>query len=178
MSNPAASYERDMVPVLFAPWVDPLLSAARPGRSARILDLACGTGVVARSVARAANGDGRVAGLDLNPAMLDVARDMSTREGLRIDWHEGRAESLPFAAGSFDLVLCQQGLQFFVDRAAALAESRRVLARGGRIALSVWTASTCIPFSQRSTTSWCGMLASPRWRHRLRWAMKASCAHC
>src|SRR5262245_38152462 len=65
---------------------------------------------------------------------------------MHIDWHEGRAEALPFAAGSFDLVLCQQGLQFFADRAAALAESWRVLTHGGRIALSVWRGLDLHPF--------------------------------
>lgn len=138
MSNPAETYESYMVPVLFAPWASRLVQSANPQPGERVLDVACGTGVVARLVATHVKSVGKVVGLDLNPNMLAVARTMTKREGHVIEWHEGRAESLPFPDGSFDLVFCQQALQFLADRQAALAEMHRVLAAGGRVLLSVW----------------------------------------
>ena len=78
--------------------------------------------------------------------MLAVAREAATREGVPVAWLLGRAESLPFADGSFDLVLCQQALQFFADRRAALAEMRRVLALDGRLGLGVWEGLDRHPF--------------------------------
>jgi ubiquinone/menaquinone biosynthesis C-methylase UbiE len=82
---------------------------------------------------------GRVVGLDFNPGMLAVARSVAN-SGTSIEWVEGSALSLPFDDGSFDLVLCQLGLQFFSDRPLALREMRRVLAPSGRVALSVYSA--------------------------------------
>lgn len=148
MSNPAETYESYMVPTLFAPWASRLVQSGNPQPGARVLDVACGTGVVARHVAARLGAQGRVVGFDLNPNMLAVARMMAERESLAIDWHEGHAESLPFPNSSFDLVLCQQALQFFVDRRAALAEMHRVLTRGGRVALSVWQSLDQHPFYQ------------------------------
>jgi ubiquinone/menaquinone biosynthesis C-methylase UbiE len=146
MSNPAESYESYMVPVLFGPWAEQLIQAAAAQRGERVLDLACGTGVVARRVAPRVGREGSVTALDMNPAMLEVARAAAAREGLAVEFHEGSAEDLPFHAGSFDLVLCQFALMFFADRRAALAEARRVLVEGGRIALSVWQGLDRHPF--------------------------------
>jgi len=133
----AENYERNYVPVMFAPLAERLLDSVelRPGD--RVLDVACGTGIVARCAARRLDGDGRVAGLDLNVRMLDVARSVSASEGLAIEWYEGSAFALPFADGSFDVVLCQQALQFFADRPAALREMHRTLAIDGLLAVSV-----------------------------------------
>jgi len=149
MSNPAETYETYMVPTLFAPWASRLVQTAdlRPGE--RILDVACGTGVVARQAASYIGSTGTVVGLDVNPNMLIVARTVADRQGLVIDWHEGRAEALPFPDRSFDVVLCQFALMFFADRQAALAEMHRVLTPGGRIALSVWQGLQHHPFYQR-----------------------------
>jgi SAM-dependent methyltransferase len=80
--------------------------------------------------------------------MLAVARTMAAREGHAIEWHEGRAESLPFPDASFDVVLCQQALQFLADRQVALAEIHRVLRGGGRLLLSVWQGLDRHPFYQ------------------------------
>jgi ubiquinone/menaquinone biosynthesis C-methylase UbiE len=143
MSNPAEGYESYMVPALFAPWASRLVQLASPRRGERVLDLACGTGVVARQLAPRV---GTVTGLDLNPNMLAVARAAGERERLAIDWREGRAEALPFADGAFDLVVCQFALMFMADRRAALREANRVLARGGRLALSVWQGIERHPF--------------------------------
>lgn len=146
MSNPADTYEREMVPALFGPWVPLLLRAADPRPGERVLDVACGTGVVARRVAPLVGPGGRVVGLDLSPAMLAAARAAADREGAAVAWHEGRAEALPFPDGSFDLVLCQQGLQFVPDRPRAAAEMYRVLAGGGRVAVSAWCGLDRHPF--------------------------------
>jgi ubiquinone/menaquinone biosynthesis C-methylase UbiE len=101
-----------------------------------VLDLACGTGVVARVAAKLIE-PGRVTGLDLNAGMLAVARSVPN-EGATISWMEGSALDLPFDAESFDVVLCQLGLQFFPDQPKALREIRRVLRPAGRTALSVY----------------------------------------
>ncbi len=135
VGSPGDIYERLMAPAIFAPWTRDLvaLAAVRPGE--RVLDLACGTGVVARAVAVQPGGAGPIVGLDLNPGMLATARAVAT--DLPIDWREGDATALPFADGAFEVVFCQQGLQFFPDKPAALAEVHRVLAPGGRVLLSV-----------------------------------------
>ena len=145
-TNPAETYERYMVPTLFGPWASRLVRLAQPQPGERVLDVACGTGAVARSVAATGGPQGRVVGLDLNPNMLAVARTAAEREGVAIEWHEGQAERLPFADSVFDLVLCQFGLMFFADRRSALAEMHRVLAAGGRVALSVWQGLARHPF--------------------------------
>src|SRR5262245_48977866 len=132
------NYERYLVPTIFGPWALDLLevSGAQPGE--RVLDIACGTGIVARTAARRVGSGGTVVGLDVSAPMLDAARAVAAGEGLSIEWREGSAMKLPLPDTAFDLVLCQQGLQFFPDRAAALREMHRVLEPGGRLALSVW----------------------------------------
>ncbi len=132
------TYERHVVPALFMPWARSLIkdAALRPGE--RVLDIACGTGVVTLLAAGRVGSGGQVVGLDLNAGMLAMARSRPAPAGARIEWKEGSALALPFTDGSFDIALCQQGLQFFPDRPLALGEMRRVLAPGGRVALSVW----------------------------------------
>ncbi|MGH7552467.1 MAG: class I SAM-dependent methyltransferase, partial [Longimicrobiales bacterium] len=108
------------------------LAEVRPGQ--RVLDVACGTGVVAREAATRMRGEGTVVGLDLNPGMLEVAR----RLGPDIEWRQGDAASLPFSADSFDVVLCQAALMFMPDPARALREMARVVSRSGTVAVQVW----------------------------------------
>jgi ubiquinone/menaquinone biosynthesis C-methylase UbiE len=132
------NYERYLVPAIFGPWAVDLLALAAPRSGERILDLACGTGVVARMAAERVGTAGAVVGLDLNPGMIELARSLPTPNGAGLEWQVGSAVELPLANASFDLVLCQQGLQFFPDRPTALGETRRVLRSGGRFALSVW----------------------------------------
>jgi len=143
-NNPAETYESYMVPALFAPWAERLVQFAglRPG--ARVLDVGCGTGVVARTAA--ARGAASVSGVDVNPDMLAVARAAAASQSRAIEWHQGRAEALPQADASFDLVLCQFALMFFGDRIAALTEMHRVLDREGRLALAVFQALDRHPF--------------------------------
>jgi ubiquinone/menaquinone biosynthesis C-methylase UbiE len=133
-------YEQYLGPAISDPWTSVLLeyAAVQPGQ--RVLDLACGTGSVARHVAPLVGAEGKVVALDINPEMLAVGRALPAPAGATIEWREGDAVALALPAGEFDLVLCQQGLQFFSDRAASLREIRRVLADGGRAVLSVWQA--------------------------------------
>ncbi|MGH7185996.1 MAG: class I SAM-dependent methyltransferase [Pseudomonadota bacterium] len=124
LTNPAEGYEGYMVPTLFGPWATNLIQAADPRPGGRVLDVGCGTGIVARQVALRLGTAGTVTGVDLSSNMLAVARATAPREGVAIEWREGSAEQLPFAESSFDLVLCQFALMFFADKAAALAEMR------------------------------------------------------
>jgi len=130
-------YERYLVPAITIKWADDLVGRARPGAGENVLDIACGTGIVARLASQRMR-QGNVTGLDLNKGMLAVARSVSS-DGAPIDWIEGSALDLPFEAGTFDLVLCQLGLQFFPDQERALREMRRVLSPTGRVALSVYS---------------------------------------
>lgn len=134
--NAAENYERFFVPVIGAPLAAELVEMAmlRPGE--RVLDVACGTGIVARLAAGRVGAIGTVAGLDLNPGMLEVARAV-TPPAMSIEWYESNAEAMPLPAEAFDIVLCQLGLQFVPDKLAALREMRRVLAPGGRLLISV-----------------------------------------
>lgn len=131
------SYERFFVPAIGGPLAHDLIAEAaiRPGE--RVLDVACGTGVVTRLAAERVGVAGTVAALDVNAAMLDVARRVSASAAPAIRWYESPAESMPLADGVFDVVLCQLGLQFVVDKPAALREMHRVAARGGRVLASV-----------------------------------------
>src|SRR5215207_1899654 len=133
----AQAYERYLVPLLFAPGADYLIELARPGTGERVLDGACGTGIVARRAAPRVVSGGKVVGFDLNKDMLRMARRSSSDVRPEIEWRQGDATSMPLADGEFDVVLCQQGLQFFPDRPAALSEMHRVLRPNGRLALSV-----------------------------------------
>lgn len=131
--SPAEVYDTQFVPALFRHWGPVLCEAAHIGPGQRLLDVACGTGALTVAAAGRVSPGGAVLGLDINPEMLAVAR----RQHPEIEWHEGRAESLPFAGASFDAVVSQFGLMFFDDRVAALREMQRVLRPGGRLAVAV-----------------------------------------
>jgi ubiquinone/menaquinone biosynthesis C-methylase UbiE len=136
--NAPEAYERYMVPTLFTPWATDLVARLSLHSGEHVLDVACGTGIGARLAAHRVSPGGTVTGLDLNPGMLAVARALPQATDVRIEWREGSAVALPFANAMFNVVLCQQGLQFFPDRVAALREMHRVLVPGGRLGLSVW----------------------------------------
>jgi ubiquinone/menaquinone biosynthesis C-methylase UbiE len=130
-------YERYFVPAIGGPLAHDLIAEAaiRPGE--RVLDVACGTGVVARLAAERVGVAGSVSALDLNAAMLDVARTVSASAVPTIRWYESTAESMPLPDGAFDVVLCQLGLQFVGDKPAAVREVHRVAAKDGRVLASV-----------------------------------------
>jgi ubiquinone/menaquinone biosynthesis C-methylase UbiE len=130
----AEAYEQSFVPALFAQWVQPMLDIAtvRPGH--RVLDVACGTGVVARAAADLVGPTGSVTGLDLNPAMLAVAARLRPD----IEWRGGDAAALPFDSEQFDAVLCQSALFFFPDVGAAITDMARVLAPDGVLAIQTY----------------------------------------
>jgi SAM-dependent methyltransferase len=139
----AQVYHEYMVPAMFDPWAEMLVAQANLQPGEVVLDVACGTGAATRQAARKVGGAGQVSALDLNPAMLEVARSLpvqslSPAEGAAVTWVQGSAQSLPFPDGMFGVVLCQHGLPFFPDRVGALAEMRRVLQPGGRLLITVW----------------------------------------
>lgn len=130
----AEAYESRFVPRLFGGWAERLVEAAGVAVGQRVLDVACGTGAVARAAADRAGTTGSVVGLDLNEGMLAVAR----RVRPDLEWHQGDAESLPFGDASFDVVLCQAALMFFPDAERALGEMARVATPEGTVAVQVW----------------------------------------
>jgi len=137
-STPAEIYEQWFVPAVFGSLAAGFVHTIQPQAGTRVLDIACGTGILARRIASLVGQLGRVVGLDISPAMLAVAGQAAERDGVTIEWQLGRSDSLPFPDRGFDLVVTQQGLQFAVDRPAAVAEMRRTLAPGGRVAVCVW----------------------------------------
>jgi ubiquinone/menaquinone biosynthesis C-methylase UbiE len=136
-------YERWLVSPLFRPWAELVLGEVRLSKGDRFLDIACGTGIVAR-VARERLGDtGQAVGIDISPDMLAVARAVAPD----IDWREGNASALPLRDGEqFDVVVCQQGVQFFPNKAEAAVQMRRALTKGGRLAVATWRSDEEIPF--------------------------------
>jgi ubiquinone/menaquinone biosynthesis C-methylase UbiE len=131
-------YQRYLVPAVTAMWADDLADHARLCSAERVLDVACGTGVVARAAAARVGPSGRVDAFDVNPGMLAVARSLPSGDGAPIVWHEASALDVPFSNETFDVAMCQLGLQFFSDRLIALYEMRRVLVPDGRLVLSVF----------------------------------------
>jgi ubiquinone/menaquinone biosynthesis C-methylase UbiE len=145
--NAPVAYDTYIVDAFMQDYSRRLAEAASIQKGERILDVACGTGVVTRLCAAQAGTDGHVVGIDLNPGMLARARARDA-EGSEIIWHEGSATEMPFPDASFDAVLCQQGLQFIPDKAQALAEMRRVLAREGKLLVSVWRSIEHCPWQR------------------------------
>ena len=133
-TDAASGYQDMLVPALMQEWAPRVADAAGIRAGDRVLDIACGTGVLTAEAARRTGPTGSVTGLDLSPEMLAVAARL--HPGLR--WQQGSGDALPFPDQSFDAVVSQFGLMFFPDQVAGLREMRRVLVPGGRLAVAVW----------------------------------------
>jgi ubiquinone/menaquinone biosynthesis C-methylase UbiE len=140
VSNKSAqNYEQYIVQLVITPHTHAVLDHMPLQKGNRVLDVACGTGIVTRIAAERFDNIGKIVGLDRNPAMLDIARQ-SNPSNIPVEWHEGDMCALPFPDDSFDVVFCQQGMQYVQDKLAALREMDRVLVSGGRLAFTVWSA--------------------------------------
>ena len=137
----ASAYEELFVPALFQQFAPKVADAAGVSTGERVLDVACGTGVLAREILKRVGPNGRVSGVDPVPGMIEVAGEIAPA----IDWREGKAEALPFSDESFDAVVSQFGMMFFTDPAQAIREMLRVLNIRGRFAVAVWDALQNIP---------------------------------
>jgi ubiquinone/menaquinone biosynthesis C-methylase UbiE len=133
--SPASIYEMQLVPAIFEPLTRILIERARPEPGEHVLDAACGTGIVARLVAPMVGPSGRAVGLDYDPIMIEMAKSLAPE----IEWAQGDLQNLPFPDGFYDLVICQQGLQYLADRGAGLRQIYRVLRPGGRMVLATWS---------------------------------------
>lgn len=147
LESAASWYQELLVPALFEKWTDQVLHESRLKATNRLLDVACGTGVLARAAADQLGTEGLVEGLDMNPGMLEVAKKIDPN----IEWHQGVAEDLPWEDHTFDVVVCQFGLMFFEDRQMALQEMFRVLKSKGRLVVTVFNSLDYIPGYERIT---------------------------
>jgi SAM-dependent methyltransferase len=141
VGNAAETYEQALVPAVFAPWAPLVVALADPQPGDRVLDIACGTGVVTRLAAQQVKRTGKVTGLDLNPGMLAFAASLTASDAptnAPITWLEASATHMPLPDAVYDIAYCQLGLQFFPDRPAAIREMYRVLVSSGRLGLMVW----------------------------------------
>ena len=159
------AYEQVWVPALMDQCAQDLVKCVDIKPGDKVLDVGCGTGVVARAASKLVGPSGRVRGTDLNEGMLNVARGIAENLGAtNIDWQKDDAASMNSEDDAFDVVLCQQGLQFMPDRHQAMSEMSRVLAPGGRLALTVWRSSSAFSiaicdvmdafFVDSTTASW------------------------
>jgi SAM-dependent methyltransferase len=175
--TPAEIYEEHMVPAIFARWAPDRVETAGMRTGEYVLDAACGTGAVTRLLAGRVAPTGKVVGLDINPGMLAVARRAIPDPN--VEWLESSAIETPLPDASFDAVVCQQGLQFFSDRPAALAEMHRALKRDGRLALSCWRSIEHTPGYLALEQALARRIGpEKRGSHRSVWAMQRSSAVC
>ena len=149
----AALYENYLVPTIFVPWAEQLLDRALPQIGESVLDVACGTGIVARMVKGKVGKKGRVVGVDLNGGMLEIARAISSASNNDIEWIEADVGNVPIADNSFDIAFCQHGLQFFPDKVGALKEIRRLLRPDGRFVICVAQELEKNPLMQSQVTA-------------------------
>ena len=134
VATAAEIYDQFFVPALFAEWPARVLKAAHVQTGDKILDVACGTGILARTAVSLIGSQGAVVGIDINEGMLAIAQ----KKAPQISWKIAPAESLPFDNGTFDRVVSQFGLMFFTDQVKAITEMKRVLRPGGSLAVAVW----------------------------------------
>lgn len=141
-------YERYIVPAFSGAWAEDMVKRAKLKGGDRVLDVACGTGIVSRRAYEVMGSRVHLTGVDVNEAVLEKGRDICTQNGIPVNFHQGSAGALPYDDVSVEVVLCQQGLQYFPDQGEALADIRRVLVPGGRAVFSVWRPLEYSPFYQ------------------------------
>ena len=137
----AERYDELFLPALFSEWAPRVLKLADVRRGMRVLDLACGTGVLSLAAANVVEPDGSVVGLDLNPGMLRVAEQKAPH----LEWREASADAIPFEEATFDAVVSQFGLMFFPDKTLSIQEMLRVLRPEGNLAIAVWDSLDHVP---------------------------------
>ncbi len=142
----AKGYDDYLVPVMFDPWAERLIERVPPHAGATVLDLATGTGIVAKKLAERLGVDGKIYGVDLNTAMMRLAKERCADISCAIEFVESSAEAIDLPDASVDYVYCQQGFQFFPDKQAAAREIYRLLRPGGRAILTTWLPLSECPF--------------------------------
>lgn len=140
--NAAEIYEAQKVPAIFAPLAEATLDVIALNADDIILDVACGTGIVARTARRRLGSGPRIVGTDLNEGMIAMARSLTDDNAQSVEWHVADVTALPFADATFSVAICQQGIQFFPDLRKALREIHRVMRRDGSILFSVWAGAS------------------------------------
>jgi SAM-dependent methyltransferase len=160
-------YEQYMVPLIFQPYADDIARRAAALQPSRVLEIACGTGVVTRGLAAVLPPGASIVATDLNQPMLDHAASIGTARP--VEWQQADAMKLPFTAASFDMVVCQFGAMFFPDRAGAFAEAHRVLRPGGTFLFNVWDRIQVNEFADVISMALAGMFPAdpPRFMERV-----------
>src|SRR5262249_38873069 len=141
-----ATYDRILGPVLFEPYAGDLVARLPAGDGLRVLEIACGTGIVTRALDKALAGRATIVATDLNAPMVEFAHNAVASRA--ITWQQADAQALPFADGSQDVVLCQFGYMFLPDKVQGFRETRRVLTPGGLLIANVWTSLDANPFAR------------------------------
>ncbi|MCY1126288.1 class I SAM-dependent methyltransferase [Frigidibacter sp. RF13] len=136
------AYEDQKVKAMFGPLARATLAKIHVTEKDAILDLACGTGIVARTILEQVAPAKPIVGVDLNEGMVRKAREITQSDSSKFSWHVANAENLPFASGTFSLTICQQGMQYFPDEAAVLEEIRRVSAKNAKLVITVWAGAS------------------------------------
>ncbi|MCP3940913.1 MAG: class I SAM-dependent methyltransferase [Desulfobacteraceae bacterium] len=140
------AYEKYIVPAFSGEWAQDIVGRANLCSGDKILDIGCGTGIVSRCAYHSMGKSVSITGVDVNEIVLKKAREICSPDTIPIEWKQGHAEALPFPDAEFDVVLCQQGLQYFSDQTRALTEINRVLTSEGRVFFSIWRSLEYFPF--------------------------------
>ena len=133
-----AAYEDQKVKAMFGPLARATLKTVSISKEDTILDLACGTGIVSRAIVQNVVLNQPIIGVDLNEGMIKKAKEITQADAASYEWRIANAEALPFDAGAFSLIFCQQGIQYFPNQQVVLNEMRRVSAKDGKLVISVW----------------------------------------
>ncbi len=129
-------YDEYFVPLIFQQYAADIAARVSAFRPSRVLEIACGTGIVTRSLAESLSHEVEIVATDLNQPMLDFAAGRGTKQ--HVEWRQADALQLPFKDETFDAVVCQFGVMFFPDKPRAFAEAERVLKRGGAYVFNTW----------------------------------------